>query len=121
MGLRKVKDSWSLGTFAWHQIVEAAEGGEGGLKSDPGASRLDSVSVSFCSKKQRKLLLPLQDKFRGNHSSRGREEKHHPAPSPAQPLLSSHSPGRGMLQVVLLTPLPQLYTAMLLDVCASCG
>lgn len=32
MGLREAKDSWSLGTFAWHQIAEAAEGGEGGLK-----------------------------------------------------------------------------------------
>lgn len=75
-----------------------AEGGEGGLKPDPGGSRLDSVAarVRFQQEKRRNCRCP----FRTRSSREGGE-----AP-PCSSQLSGHCPGAGIFPAVFPTPPP---------------
>lgn len=101
----------SGGDRGWRRRVE--------IRLSPGFSVCQGQVSAVKSRENSRC--PFRTSSGGTTAPMRGEEKHHHAPSPAQPLLSSHSPGRGMVQVVLPTPLPQLYTAMLLPVCASCA
>lgn len=77
---------------------DSAEGGEGGLKPDPGGSRLDSVAarVRFQQEKRRNWRCPFR--------TRSSREAGEAPPCPSQ--LSGHCPGAGIFPAVFPTPPP---------------